>query len=253
MPRILLILIISLSTLIGCKTFSPTQMFDIDGNYPFNEFTKSSKDFIIKPFDQLEILMATNDGQILLEQTFTTDLNNKRRLTEQDEIISYMVGRDSLVKIPTLGRYKLGGLSIRAAEDSLENAFKQNFQNPFVKIKITNRKVLIFFEEGTEGKVISLPEENMTLFEAIAHAGGLSKNSKAYRIKLIRGDNKNPQIFNYNIRSIEEFRKADLNLEANDIIYVDSKPRYLNKLIVELQPYLVLLSSSILIYSIFAK
>lgn len=253
MFRLLIGITISSIIFFSCKTLSPSQMFDINSDYSYSEFTLTPKDFIIKPYDKLEILLATNDGQTLLEQTFTTDPKGINQNQPPKENITYMVNEDSTVKIPTLGRYKLAGYTVRQAEDSLEAHFAKNFQNPFVKIKIVNRKVILFLDEGTNGKVISLPEESMTLLEAIASAGGLSKNSKAYKIRLIRGNNANPQIFNYNIRNLEEFRKADFNLVADDIIYVDSKPRYLSKIITEMQPYLVLITSAVLVYSIFSR
>ncbi|MDA3882575.1 MAG: polysaccharide biosynthesis/export family protein [Bacteroidales bacterium] len=234
----------------SCKLLSPTVMFETEPDFQYKEFDNTQKTTIIQPYDQLQILMYTNNGSRLLEsnQIGTTQSSNSSRSSQS---LTYMVRTDSTVKLPTLDLVKLGGMPKDSAEVFLEQELGKYYQNPFIKLYITNRNIIMFFNEGTDGLSINIPEEGITLLDAIAEAGGLTENSKAYKIKLIRGDNQNPKIFNFNIRSVDEFKKANFVLEANDIIYVDSRPQYINKVLREIQPYLVLASTSVLIFSIF--
>ena len=135
----------------------------------------------------------------------------------------------------------------------LEQELAKYYQAPFVKITVTNRNVILFYDEGTVGKKITIPEGGLSLLEAFADAGGLTESSKSYKIKLIRGNNKNPEVYNFNIRNLEEFKKANFMLEANDIIYVDSRPRYAAKFIKEIQPYITLLTCVTMVYALFHK
>lgn len=241
--------------LISCKTLTSTVMFETEKNFEYTQFAPQKRsDACIKPYDQLSILMATNGGQVLLENLLSYGNNQTSSNTARyDDGLTYMIEKDSIVKIPTLGEVKLAGLTIRQAESVLEQKFSKNYQNPFVKIRIKNRRVIFFFEEGTQGKIVELPQENLTLIEALAKAGGLSPNSKSHKIKLLRGDPQNPQIFQYNIRSLNDLRKTDLVLESNDVVYVEARPRYISKFVGQLQPYLMLLSSSILVYTLFIR
>ena len=120
-----------------------------------------------------------------------------------------------------------------------------------MKITITNRKVILFFDEGTKGQKIEIPEGGLTLLEAFAEAGGLTESSKSYNIKLIRGNNKNPEVFQFNIRDFQEFKKTNIMLEANDIVYVDSRPRYVIKFAKELSPYVTLMAFVTMILTLF--
>lgn len=227
-------------------------MFRTDKQYQFSEFQpKQNKNQIIQPNDKISIQMATNEGHILLESQFTGQGNPQMYRNDQyRKDLDYLIEEDSLVKIPTLGRIKLGGKTIREAEDHLEELFSENYQNPYVKIKVTNRKVTIFFEQGKSGQVLTLPEENMTLIEAIAVAGGLSENSKSYEIKLLRGDlGAESTIYKYNISSAKELSNYNFTLEANDIIYVEARPRYVTKFLHEIQPYLMLITTTLLLYT----
>ena len=234
-----------IACVLSCRPMGSPDMFETDKNYTFCNFEKGNNTVIIQPNDRISVQMATNEGHNLLEQSFLQQGNIAKQPENQD----YLIESDSLVKIPTLGRIKLGGMTLREAEDYLEGLFSENYQNPFVKIKITNRKVTIFFEEGKSGKIIPLPEEEMSLIEAIAVAGGLSKNSKSYEIKLLRGNlNNNAQIYRYNINTAKDLNKYNFTLEANDIIYVESRPRYFTKFLEEIQPYMILISTSLLLY-----
>ncbi len=220
-------------------------MFETEKDFVFQEFDKSKKEIIIQKGDQLSIIMTTNKGQALFDV-----LSSGSGVQQGESSLQYLVAEDSLVKLPTLGFVKIAGLTIRQAETLLEEKFSEFFQNPFVRIRIENRKIMFFFEEGTRGVIVKLPEENMTLIEALANVGGFSENSKSYKIKLVRGDiNNNPQIYRYNIFSAKDLDKANFNLVANDIIYVETRKRYLSKFLTELQPYLILMSTSILVYS----
>lgn len=246
----LLLLVIPILYFSSCKPLTSTVMFQSESDYEYAREEGNQKQITIKPGDQLSILMSTNGGLVLLESTLGLEGNN-HQINQQQSSITYLIEQDSMVKLPTVGRVKLGGVTLREAEELLETKFSENYQKPFVKLKITNRKVIMFFEEGTQGKIISLPEENMTLIDAIATAGGVTKNSKSYNIKILRGDPANPTVINFNIRNIKEFKNANLLLEANDIIYVETRPRYVFKIISELQPYLVLISTTVLVYSFF--
>lgn len=239
-----------IALLFSCRPMRSTDMFRTDKNFVFNSFDKNSNVVTIKPNDRISVQMATNEGHNLLEQSFLQQGN----ITKLPENQDYLIEADSLVKIPTLGRIKLGGMTIREAEDYLEGLFAENYQNPFVKIKITNRKITIFFEEGKNGKIIPLPEEEMSLIEAIAIAGGLSKNSKSYQIKLLRGNlSNNAQIYRYNINTAKDLNKYNFMLEANDIVYVESRPRYFTKFLEEIQPYMILITTSLLLYVTVAR
>ncbi|MDR2962797.1 MAG: polysaccharide biosynthesis/export family protein [Bacteroidales bacterium] len=236
---------------VSCKVLAPTVMFETERDFTYNSFTHYKKATILQPFDQLQIIMSTNSGTNLLEFfSNPQNITNGGRVTGNDAI-TYMIRQDSTVKIPTIGLIKLGGITKDSAEVILEQKLSQYYQEPFVKINIVNRTIIMFFEGGTKGVRVAVPEDGITLLEAIAQSGGLTENSKSYRIKLIRGDNTNPSVYNYNVRKLEEFKKANFILQANDIVYVDARPRYARKILSEIQPIVVLFSSGVLVYSVF--
>ncbi len=249
MNRIFIPFLLGILFFTSCKLISPSVMFETEKDFNFTPFTDTQKVTILQPYDQLQILMVPNNGTTLLESAISGSTQNNI----EKNSISYMVRKDSTIKLPTLGVIKVGGLSKDSAEVILEKEFSNYYQSPFVRIQIINRNVMIFLDEAQDGHVVQVPEDGITLIEAIAGIGGLSETSKSFKIKLIRGNNKNPEVYNYNIRSLEEFKKANFILETNDIIYIESKPRYAFKVLQEIQPYLMLISTAVLTYSLFVK
>jgi len=223
----------------------PNKMFKTESSYSYSDFKPSEVEYKIKPFDKLSIRITTNDGFKLI--------NIEGTQQQQLQGMEYLVEYDGKAKVPTLGRIDIAGLTLREAEKKLEDLYKEYYQSPFVQISVTNRRVIIFSQGSETGTVVNIEEENFTLIEALAKVGGISNNGKSYKIKLIRGSLNNPEIFMYNVSSINDMQKANFLLQANDIIYVESRPRYVSKVLEELTPYLSLLSSMLLIYGLLFK
>lgn len=69
---------------------------------------------------------------------------------------------------------------------------------------------MVFTGRGS-GHVVPLDNEGMSLIEVLGLAGGIT-GSKAYRVKLIRGDLRNPQVFLINLSTIEGMKKLIFKL-----------------------------------------
>ncbi|HON18877.1 MAG TPA: polysaccharide biosynthesis/export family protein [Salinivirgaceae bacterium] len=244
----LLIGIAFIITLNGCKVLQPNRMLETPKDFNYSPFEKSEIEYRIKPYDKLSVSISTNDGY----QMISIAEGNRNQNPKSE--IDFLVEFDGQVKLPTIGRVQIAGLTIREAEKKLEDLYSQHYQNPFVLLKVINRHVYVFKSSGEIGTVINIPEDNLTLLEALAMAGGLTEYDKAYQIKLIRGNPAdNPQVFLYNIRKLTDLQGTNLQLEANDIIYIERRPRYIRSVMNELTPYLSLLSTILLIVNLTAN
>ncbi len=237
----LIIISISVLFLASCKIMQPNKMFEVPNKYQYSEFKPSKKEYIIQPFDKLNLQIYTNDG-IRLINVESNAIGN-----QSYGAITYLVEYDGLVKVPVLGRVKIDGLTVKEAEKLLEEKYAEYYQMPFVIIKVVNRRVLVFSGGSENGKVIPLTEENFTLIEALAQAGGVSDFSKAYRIKLIRGNMNKPEVYLFNLSKISDIENVNLLLEANDIIYVETRPKYASRILNEFSPYMSLFTTILLI------
>ena len=227
----------------GCKVLNPSVMFETEPDYQYAGFEKEPNEYVIRPFDKLDVRIYTNNGYQLIDMEGSVAATQNQRTTSP-----YLVEYDGFVKVPTLGRIKVSGLTIKQLEDTLEQKYSKYYQKPFVLVKVTNRRVVVFTSGSTKGAVLEMENEKFTLIEALAQAGGIDDFSKSYKIKLLRGDLENPQVYLYNIRTIEDMKKANMVLQANDIIYVEKRPRYTSRVLGEIMPYITLFNTFVLLF-----
>lgn len=238
-----ILLIVSVAILVnGCKVLNPNAMFETPKDFEYTDFEKEHDEYVIRPFDKLNLRIYTNDGYQLVDMESSAGQNTNRSVSP------YMVEHDGMVKVPTIGRIQVAGLTIKETEELLEGKYSQFYQKPFVLVNVTNRRVVVFNSGSTSGSVLTMENERFTLIEALAQSGGIDDFSKSYQIKLLRGDLKDPEVYMYNIRSLEEMQKANVILQANDIIYVEKRPRYVARTLTEITPYITLVNTFVLLY-----
>jgi polysaccharide export outer membrane protein len=224
-------------------------MFKTKKNYPFDDFStiSSSREYKIGLNDMLDIQIVPNKGATLIEGGGTE--GSVGPASNSNKSIISVVEFDGTVKLPMLGRIQINELTIREAELMLEERLKQFYVDPYITIKITNKRIILFPGESGSAKVLTLTNQNTNLLEALASAGGVSVNGKANRIKLIRGDLKNPKVYLIDLSTIEGMKKADMVLQGNDIIYIEGRNDYAQNFVSRLSPYLIILNLGFLYYT----
>ncbi len=245
MKRFISYLLIFMLFASGCKVFMPQQMLR-QGDYPLSVFPDSlrKQEYRIAANDVLEIRILTNNGEKMVDPVSGDKLGSQ---------LNYQVEYDGQIKLPIINRTMIGGKTISEAEKMLEERFSVYFNNPFVQIKVTNNRVTIFpGGEGSDPMVVVLDNTNTTLFEALAKIGGI-RDGKAHKIKLIRGDLRNPQVYLIDLSTVRGMTQADLVLQANDIIYVQPRAKVPQKLLEALAPFTSLLTSLLMIYQVFVR
>ncbi len=234
----------------SCRTLNPSVMFKTSEEYPFlAEQTLASKEYKIASNDIIGLSVYTNDGFKLIDLT-TNALGGGVGSTQGATFIQYTVDHNGEVKLPIIGQVKLENQTIQDAEKYLEQQYAAYYNKPFVMLKVMNRRVLVFPGSGGAGKVVTLTNENTTLIEALALAGGITETGKAYKIKLIRGDHRNPQVQKIDLSTVEGMRRSNLQLQANDIIYVEPVPRVSQQVLAQITPVIGIITSVLLIYDI---
>ena len=208
-------------------------------------------DYRISRDDKFSFTLSTNDGQRILEgmsglSVTGTNSNNQ----SQQQQLEYVVRSDNQVYLPVLGDVNLVGKTIKQSEDTLRMMYSKHYHDPFIQIRVTNQRVIVFPGDGGEAKVIFLRNNNTTLMEVIAEAGGITERGKAKSVKLMRSVNGKREIYPIDLSKIEGLVYADMVVQANDYIYVEPNPRLGREALAQATPFLIILSSFGLLFSI---
>jgi polysaccharide export outer membrane protein len=121
-------------------------------------------------------------------------------------------------------------------------------------MKVINRRVIVFPGNGGKAQVVQLTNNNTTVIEVLALTGGIAEDGKAYKVKLIRNeDKKKPQVFLMDLSEIDGLSAGNTVVMANDIVYVEPRYRFAKTLVGEITPVLTLLSSTLLLYTLIRR
>jgi polysaccharide biosynthesis/export protein len=247
------LLILLLAPLFSCN-INPSIMFRTDANYPYKvNQTIGNVEYRIASNDILAFSVFTNDGFKLIDLTTgvsTMTSQGNAQNFNSSSATRFQVDVEGFVKLPIIGKVKIIELTTREAEKMLEDKYAVYYNKPFVMINVVNRRVMVFPGSGGSGKVVTLENENTTLIEALALAGGITETGKSNVIKLIRGDSRNPQVHLINLSTIEGMKQSNMLLQANDIIYVEPIKRVSRGILDELTPIVGIITSLLLLYTI---
>ncbi len=207
-----------------------------------------AQDYRISVDDKMSFTLATNSGAKIIENLSGVSAKNT---TEGASSLEYVVRKTGFVELPVLGEVKVAGLTVAECEDTLQNRFKKEYQDPFVQVKITNQRVIVFPGNGSDAKVIPMVNSNTTLMEAIAQAGGITERGKANTIKLMRKEDGVRKVYTLDLSTIDGLKYVDMVVQANDYIYIEPKADLTKEAIKEVAPVVSILSSALIIFTVF--
>jgi len=216
------ILVFGLSLLtcltIGCRNHN--RMFSTENDVLVDSIQKqminAEKNYTIQKNDYLNIRIYTNKGERLIDPNQEL---GKGGGGGKDENLKYLVKDGGKVTLPMVGEVALGGYTQAQADSFLTITYNRHYEGSFVITSILNKRVFVLGPLG--GKVIPLQNENTNLIEVITLYGGIPENGKAYNIRVIRGDLKNPNVNIVDLSTIQGLRSASMDVYPNDIIYIE--------------------------------
>lgn len=231
----------------GCKTYKQDIMFRPQDGYDSSELRnavdQTEKNYVIQVNDLLRLDVFTNRGERIIDPNFEIGVGagGNQNMRNQQQIFNYLVQVDGNVKLPILGLVSLQGLTIQEAEDRLESLYNEFYKDSYVKLQYDNKRVIVLGATG--GQVVQLPNENMSLVEVVALAGGVNQDGRVDAIRLIRGDLSSPQVFMVDLSTVEGMKASILNVEPGDVIYIEPRRRVFFEALRDITPILSLVVS----------
>lgn len=154
-------------------------------------------------------------------QIKTESLNTEQiSIFENGKEVEYTVGLDSTIFLPILGSLKVAGLSRTEAVEKVKSAAARFVKDPYVSVKPFDIQVKVIGEFERQG-LITLPENDATLINAITQVGGFKQFSKRDSIYIIREDGVSRNVYVVDFRNAAAVYNSHVfQLQQNDIIYV---------------------------------
>ncbi len=145
------------------------------------------------------------------------------------------VSNDGIINFPLIGDVKVDGLTVRDAERVISNklvvdGFLRDAQVNIIMIDSKSQQISVLGEVRSPG-LYSISSTSKTLIDFIALAGGKVPNSSDKIIVLSQGENGFERIEVdldklFKSGNLTTLKETNLNLRADDIIYVPKAPLF---------------------------
>ena len=149
---------------------------------------------------------------------------------EEDLFKMVRIEGDGTVALALIGKVELAGLTISEAKSLITDLYNRDYLvDPQVSVLVRSfspKVIRVLGSVNRPGVVEIPPDRDLTLTEAIAEAGGISRlgNPKALKIKRASNENEDSQQIEVNFsRIITDSDTEDIILEEGDTIWVPER------------------------------
>ncbi|MAD96975.1 MAG: sugar transporter [Flavobacteriaceae bacterium] len=217
----LLVLLVFIISCVSKKDIIYFQNDEIDQNKVSNDFVT-----IFKADDLLQITISSED--LTAVQPFNLPVTNFMSIGGRGQGVMqqqlYLIDSEGYIDFPVLGRLHLGGKTREKTIAMFKEKLDPDYvKNPTINIFIANFKITVSGAVNKPG-TYTIPNERVTIIEALGLAGDLRISGLRKKIQVIREEDGLKKIYNVDLRSKSLFTSPVYYLQQNDVIYVE--PNY---------------------------
>jgi polysaccharide export outer membrane protein len=212
------------------------------------------RNYRIQPQDVLQIRNMQNSKSIAdLTPVLSGTATGAAAANTQPE--TFLVEDDGTVALTGLGHIKVAGLTRAEAGKYIEDLYKKDIlTNPVIDVKVVNLKVTILGEVKSPGNY-PLVKDRSTLIEMLGNAGGFTDVADQKNIKIYRGNQTDTTATKLDLNNLNSIAAQRTILQNNDVIIIAKNQKTLQKenlqnIITTAQPFLILLSTILVVLSI---
>ncbi|AKD04409.1 polysaccharide biosynthesis/export family protein [Pontibacter korlensis] len=207
----------------SCTNTKNAIYFSDLGNTEFSSATEKLEP-VIQRNDLLNISVSSlnpNASQIFNVNS-TGDIRSISASSSVAPATGYLVDQDGFIQFPVLGKVKAAGLTKKALKDGIENELlrRKLLLDPIVDVRYLNYKVSVLGEVANPS-VLTVPNEKITLLEALGLAGDLTIFASRNNVLLIREEEGKKKLIRIDLTTDELFKSPYYYLKSNDIVYVE--------------------------------
>ena len=213
-----LMLATCLSSCVSNKKIAYFQFDTIDQDNVSNVYKT-----VFKPDDLLQITVASEDIEAVMPfnlpaVAFSAANNN---VIGQPQQLSYLIDSNGEIDFPILGKLKIGGLTREQTIQMLKTRLAPDYvKDPTINIRISNFKITVQGDVSRPG-TFKIPNERVTILDAIGLAGDLNISGKRDNVLVIREEGTVKKEYRVNLLSKKTYTSPVFYLQQNDIIYVE--------------------------------
>ncbi len=175
---------------------------------------------VILPYDKLSIQVFSIDDKTNLLLNSSTGAVGAGSAGASGGSTGYLVDESGNINYPFVGKINLGNLTTEQANIKFAKAMSEYLELSTVSIKFVDSNVTILGDVGNQG-VFPYAQEKLTIYEALALGGGISRFGDRKNIILIRQEGDKIMHHKLDLTNSKIAEKEFYYVQSNDIIIVE--------------------------------
>lgn len=181
---------------------------------------------IVQTIDPLATQMI-NSGNIAVSSNIgaaaPVSSSSLASVGQQGQTTGYLVDKEGNVIIPVLGKIAAAGHTTFELRDIIYNEALKFYKTPTIIVRFANFKVTVAGEVTRPGQYV-MPNERVSLLDALAMAGDLTVFGKRENVLLIRENQDGTKTpYRINLKRSDVMSSPYFYLRQNDYVYVEPR------------------------------
>lgn len=135
-------------------------------------------------------------------------------------ISGYLVDKDGYIVLPLIGKIMVQGKTTDSVRENIKAVAATYYKDPVVNVRFANFKITVLGEVNRPSTYV-MPNEKVTLLDALGAAGDLTIYGKRENVLLIRDNNGKKEFIRMNLNQSNIFSSPYFFLRQGDVIYVE--------------------------------
>lgn len=135
-------------------------------------------------------------------------------------ITGFMVDKEGYIHMALIGAVHVAGLTTYQAREAITARASQYFKEPNVQVRFANFKITVLGEVARPA-TYTVPNEKISVLDALGLAGDLTIFGKRDNVLLIREQNGENQLIRLNLNNSDLLASNYFYLRQNDVLYVE--------------------------------
>jgi polysaccharide export outer membrane protein len=137
----------------------------------------------------------------------------------QGPVLGYLVDGNGDIQFVKIGTIHVAGITRKELKATLERDLGPYLAQPVVAVGFLNRHITMI--GGISPQIIPMPNDNMTILDALAASGGIVTKGKPDNILVVREKGDSKEFKRLNLTDSSIFYSPYFYMQPNDIVYVE--------------------------------
>jgi polysaccharide export outer membrane protein len=223
-----LLTLLTVSLLSSCQSTKNVTYFQDISVLAQSELSNTTKfvEPVIQSDDILSISIFTIDPTSNMvvnqaaSQAISTTSAATASLAATAPTSGFLVDKNGEIDLSIIGRVKVMGLTTFQARDLIKEKAAVVYKNPNIQVRFANFKITILGEVARPASYV-IPNEKVSILDALGLAGDLTIFGKRENVILIRENLGKKEFARLNLNSKEIFNNPYYYLKQNDVLYIE--------------------------------